>query len=120
MLGHLVDPYRLEGAGADIEGQRRPLNARHPKLLQDGSGEVQAGSRCGNRPRVPRVHGLIALPVDGLASISGIPADIGRQGHLPPAVEEYPGADVRRQLYPPPPVAGVFAHGDAGTFVQKL
>ncbi|MNO47024.1 hypothetical protein D3C76_373240 [compost metagenome] len=81
----LVDPHRLEGARADVQGHEGPLHALGGNLLQQRLVEVQAGrGRC-DRTGTLGVDGLVALTVGALVGA----VDIGRQRHVPDAFEQW-------------------------------
>ena len=78
-LCHLRHPDWLEGAQPDMEGQVGDENASGADSLQDGRGEVQPGSGCGDGTALPGKDGLVALPIERLVRA----ANVWGQGNMP-------------------------------------
>ncbi len=81
----LVDPHRLEGARAHVQGDESPLDALGGDLFQQRFVEVQACGGRGDRTGTFGIHGLVALTVSALVRA----VDVGRQRHVADAVEQW-------------------------------
>ena len=71
----VVHAHRLEGAGADVQGDVAELDAARAQRVQQRVVEMQAGGRRGDRAEFAREHGLVALVVVG----ARLALDVGRQ-----------------------------------------
>ena len=68
---------RAKRARADVERELVDLDAATPERVQDAGSEMKPGGRRGDRPRRPRVDGLVALAV--LRGRRREPSDVGRE-----------------------------------------
>ena len=80
----LVDPHRLEGARAHVQGDEGTLYTLGGNLLQQRLIEVQACGRCGDCTGSFGVHSLVALTVGALVGA----VDVRRQRHVADTVEQ--------------------------------
>lgn len=78
--------HRPERAGAHMQGDRRPADTVFRQPPQVFIGEVKAGGRRGHRPAMPRVDGLVALPVGRI----GRPVDVRRERDVTVLVDPRP------------------------------
>ncbi|MNZ77009.1 hypothetical protein D3C78_955320 [compost metagenome] len=81
-----LDAHRLEGAGADVQGDEGGVHAPGADRRQQGIVEVQPGG--GRRHRA----GLALVGIDGLVALAvGVlvgAVDVGRQRHVADALEQ--------------------------------
>jgi hypothetical protein len=75
VLAEVVDPHRLEGAGADMQREPAELDAAFAQRRQQRIVEVQAGGGRGDRAEFAGEHGLVALVVVR----ARLALDVGRQ-----------------------------------------
>ena len=79
MLG-VGDLHRSEGAGADVQGDRRLADAALAEPGDQAAREVEARGGRRHRPGARRVDGLVVAAVAGVGR--ALAQDIGRQRHL--------------------------------------
>src|SRR2546425_1143 len=90
----VLDRRRLDGTKGprtDVQRELVELDAPRAQAIEQGVREVQAGGRRRHRPRWPRVHRLIALPI--VRGRRREPFDVGRQrrgGLRPPFARALP------------------------------
>src|SRR5215471_472487 len=84
----LFDRHRLEGAGADREGQVGDPDAASADPLQDLGRKVQAGCRRGDGPSLPGKDGLVGHAVLGAVGGPGLSPDVGRKRNAADLLEE--------------------------------
>ena len=75
VVGQVVHPHGLEGAGAHVQGDESAAYALRRELIQHGLVEVQAGGGRGHGAGLAGVDGLVAAVVVGLRAVR----DVGRQ-----------------------------------------
>ena len=75
VVGNVVDPHRLKGAGAHVQSHLRCAYPLRAQGTQHGVIKMQAGGWRGDRTRLVRVYGLIAR----LIVSRGRVLNIGRQ-----------------------------------------
>jgi hypothetical protein len=73
--------HREEGPGPDMQGEMGGFDAPGLEFVKDAWGEVQPCRGRGHGPGVPRVDGLVSLPV-GVGGGTFGALDVGRQGQL--------------------------------------
>jgi hypothetical protein len=75
MLAHVVDAYRLESAGADMQGDVAELHATRAQRIQQRIVEMQSRGRRRDGADLAREHGLVAFVVVG----ARLAVDVRRQ-----------------------------------------
>ena len=88
----VVAAHRLEGARADVQGDRAALDAARRERREQLGVEVQRRGRRGDRAGLRREHRLVAALVVG-AVVAG---DVGRQRHVAVALEQRSGSSGKR------------------------
>ncbi|MCY1430792.1 hypothetical protein D9M71_467470 [compost metagenome] len=78
VLFDALHPHRLEGAGADVQGDERGFHALRADRLEQRLVEVQPGGGCGHRAGALGVDRLVALAVVRFVRT----IDVGRQRHV--------------------------------------
>jgi hypothetical protein len=78
VLVQVILAHRLEGAGTDVQGDLRGLDADAAGGLQHRLVEVQPGGGRRDGPVASGIDGLVALPVRGVVGA----LDVGRQRHM--------------------------------------
>ena len=87
VVGGVIDLDRQKGACADMERERFALHSARVERGDQRVGEVQRGGRRGHRARFPREHRLVVVAVGGVGA--ALRRNIGRQRHLPGALEQH-------------------------------
>ena len=88
VLGEALAAHRLERAGADVQRDRRALDAARAQRREQLGVEVQRRGRRRDRAGPLGEHGLVALDV--VAFVGAL--DVGRQRHVAVALEQAPAA----------------------------
>src|SRR5260370_41617809 len=88
----VVHPHRLEGAGADVQGDEGMANSPFLERGKNVRVEMQARGRRGDCARSARIDGLIALEIAAFR----LAADVGRQGRLAVRLEK--SRNIERQM----------------------
>ena len=78
VLRRIIGFHGAERAHTHVQGDRHALHPFRVDFGQQLASEVQSGRGRGHRARYTGVHGLVALPVQGLV----VPLEIGRQRHV--------------------------------------
>mmetsp|Transcript_53345 Transcript_53345/g.147771 ORF Transcript_53345/g.147771 Transcript_53345/m.147771 type:complete len:341 (+) Transcript_53345:806-1828(+) len=94
VLGDLLDPHRLEGAGANMQGHMRLLDPAGGQRGQHAFVEMQG--RRGRRDRTGLLgeHRLVAALVLGIVGM----LDVGRQRHMAMVLQQREGVTVQAQV----------------------
>ncbi len=115
----VVHAHRLEGAGADVQGDEGVANAARFECGENIRIEMQARRGRRDRSQVARVHGLIAFAIGAFR----LAPDVGRQRHLAVGFEKR--HDLARELQVeqialPPQHARLRAAGQLHDRIRRL
>ena len=114
VIGHIVGTHRLEGAGTDVQRDRRDLDALRTQAVEQRVVEMQAGGRRRHRPRRAGIDCLIALTIERL--IRAI--DVRRQRHVPDPVKNLRQSAFARQFNLIKSVVAFRQHGHGDAVVE--
>lgn len=64
VVGHVIDIHAREGSGPDVQYDFCSLDSRRVNRAEELVGEVKAGGRRGDAPRLPRVDRLVSLVIE--------------------------------------------------------
>src|SRR5437879_10148919 len=97
MVREVVHLDRLEGAGADVQIERRDGRASCAHALEQLRREMQSGSGRRHAAVVCRIHRLVAVAIFGARGS----ANVGRQRHLAVPGERGGGIERTDEFYEP-------------------